>query len=224
MKKFLKFQILIAAMLACSLMVACGDDDNGDGWFNGTISGTVENANEFPNVRRIAATISFSEDDRISLAYGNFSNGRFTITLPQTMDARYLEDISDFSFIDAGKLPDNISNRNARLGTFWNLIGISSSSGAFSWDDWVTEVKYGKLHDDGDWLSTWVRFVYSDSNVTITGSHTERGTSWEETYSYDLSLKRGWNRIYCTYKYESGSELYSFSSKSVSGLRWYFFD
>jgi hypothetical protein len=53
--------------------------------------------------------------------------------------------------------------------------------------------------------------VYVDKDVIITGT--------ENDYVINMTLKKGWNILYLTNMANGGGE---YTTKEVSGLKWYF--
>ena len=140
------------------------------------------------------------------IASTNYSNGGFTLTLPAVLDDKFL-----YTFEEYGNI--KVSDENAKISDFeGGARGYDSNNEMIHRIDLV-----GKNND----LFTFVFFVYADRDVTITGSH-ERECGSSETLN--VSLKRGWNRVYSTAKYTENVSKYEISTKSVSGLKWYFFD
>jgi len=209
MKKLLKKLALLPLFCGLVLTSACSnDDDNGNdiptSWFDGTITATVENGNNYNDL--IAEVVAFALSDRYGdeiVARGIWSNGGFTITLPETLDDKFFE--SD----GHGLLEDfpsaSISDKNIRL--------------AFVGDEVTLDV----LNDNGDFIGflfwgnsdVWARFVYADRDAIITG----RESFESYTFTVNMSLKRGWNVVYYI---NLGGRNEIMTTEPVSNLRWYF--
>jgi len=73
----------------------------------------------------------------------------------------------------------------------------------------VDELKYFK-YDNNSSTYIYVIFMYSDRDVTITGS--------EDDFFAELSLQKGWNNVFVTQTRDKDT----WATKAVSGLKWHF--
>ncbi|MDR0385988.1 MAG: hypothetical protein LBH60_07915 [Prevotellaceae bacterium] len=135
-----------------------------------------------------------------------YSNGVFTLNLPESVDARYLEAM----FYD--DLPPSgvtVSNRNAK-GASVDLEAYKSDNNA----------GYIYCATGADWVG---RLVYMDADVSITGSYSETAYGIEYTYTskYNIRFERGWNMVY-EKKTEKGTVTeYEITTTAPAGLKWY---
>jgi len=196
------------------------DDDNGNGlvsgWFDGKITAQVVNGNAYNNlfssVEAFASPRSTMCDNFIYfIVKGVYSNGGFTINLPQTIDDKYLVRIDEAVFItdwnddyfDGDDI--KISNRNVKTLQIWNFEGYDSQG------DWVDNFLYIK---EGEFL-WWTRafFWYVDRDVTITGT----ADGYYEGDTWNVSLKKGWNIVYRI----NNDHQHEYTTKPVDGMKWY---
>ena len=144
----------------------------------------------------------------------NFTNGSFTIILPEAVDSKYLEKIED-------DMPKEIaiSNKNARTLCISSIYGFDSS------DKRIVSFCYEK--EEGNTYAA-MNWLYTDSDLTVSGTitHTEwvSGREYEYTETYSLALKKGWNIVYEitteTRQSNKYTEKYENTSSAVSGLKW----
>jgi len=187
------------------------------------ITAIVENGNKYNDIiRRVrAASYGSRGDDGAVHAVSTFANGRFSLTLPPTVNDRYLSFVG--GYFDEALV--NISDRNAKI-TMVDIEGWSSASGAWNWNHWVGDFIHAKADITNTSLSmTMAFYFYADRDVTITGSeyfYLDGLLRIEE--KYDLILKSGWNMVYQTLHMDDVSLALEVSTTPVSGLRWYFED
>jgi len=215
MKKLLKKLALLPLFCGLVLTSACSnDDENGNdnnndiptSWFDGTITATVVNGNDYNDlINRVGAPaviLNFESgdvsEDFVEIASATWSNGGFTITLPTTPDDKFFT-----PFIEGLPVNINVSDRNARTV----MVGFDGIA-FFAYDhtnEFVGVLSYGSAE-------TFVVFMYADRDVTIVGM---LGSAM-----YNMSLRRGWNKVFATYT-ETEVEVIV-STQAVSGLKWYF--
>jgi len=213
MKKLLKKIALLPLFCGLILTSACSnDDENGNdnnnndiptSWFDGTITATVVNGNDYDDlideiVAWAWANYDYSDDGNEIIARGNWANGGFTITLPATLGDRFLfpggEEIEDdFETI-------TVSDRNLRISLFEGIRFDAEGIGGFR-----------KYREDENSRREMI-IVYADRDATVIGT--------EGLYTFQISLKRGWNKVYVTERYRG--ELIQ-TTEPISGLRWHFF-
>jgi len=204
MKKL--FYLLTVAVAATTMFVACSKDNDEpeSGWFDGTITAVVENGNAYNGVVSKVTAEAWDNNSRkfVEIASGSYTNGGFTLRLPATLSDNYLKSDIFGPVKDALKFSDE----NAKA-TIEVIISAYNSSGVkVGWFDYGTEAEKYPAID--------VSFMYADRDLTITGSFVDRG----DTYSYSISLKKGWNKLYNTW--DDGYDEYT--TKPVSGCKWYF--
>ena len=165
------FKFFVAVFFVSSIILAgCDEDKDKDDAESEEIStinkitATVEGGSQYNDkVSKVKFVIDGSQ--YFVLATGNYSNGGFTIELPQTVDAKYLEELDFSSSV-------TVSNENAKI-LWWTYFG-----GVDADDEYFCEFIYGKL-DKYTWDPyyasdfTNVLYIYVDSNVNISGTETD---------------------------------------------------
>jgi hypothetical protein len=191
-----------SCVIACIIFGGCKKDDDSpvSGGFDGKITAKVENGSAYnTDIKKVVALIGAYLDNKTlkfddDIAYGTYSGDGFTITLPTTVEKKYLMSVRDF-FEDVLKVSGDVKY---------------SDSGVL-----VVDVDFFALNKDNQWLDYFVHstggdksttcfFVYADKEVTVTGGS-----------NISVLLKSGWNRLY----YSSGKN--KISTKTESGLKWY---
>ena len=148
-----------------------------------------------------------------SVAYGN---GTFTVFLPESVDVTCLYSIIEWYVNDDGSLPDGlmVSNKNAKI------VGVPIE--AFKGNRYVDKIEFLKVVNENKKLIAIAQLVYSDSNVSVTGTIKETndysfalnnyfaGIKYSGKYTidyfakgktithdiectYSVNLKKGWN-------------------------------
>jgi hypothetical protein len=214
MKKTLKQIALLPLFCGLLLTVACNknddkDDETPSGWFNGVITAVVENGNNYNSlIGKVSAMVEFYNEatrDWVveEIASGNWSNGGFTLTLPATLDDKFLRNLV------AGDIPTGItiSDRNAKVSEGIWFRAYNSDGSCHVGSFW-----YSKKDENSD---AEVIFTYADRDVIITSTA-------REDEIYNVSLKRGWNKIYITTMRNQGGWRVEISTKAVGGLKWHF--
>jgi hypothetical protein len=216
-------RILFTTAIIGLLFAGCGKKDNEPtldpeiptSWFDGKITAVVENGNAYNSI--VSKVVSRAEigppEEWANLTSGNYSNGGFTLTLPATPDSKFLHKINYWSWDWVGV---TYSDQNAKICFADNDGDISAYT---SNNVWVDYLYYGKF---GETSLTLVGFCYTDRDVTIIGSGEERDEDWTSTSNYSMSLKKGWNLVYITIVESENSENVEYSTKSVDGVKWYF--
>jgi hypothetical protein len=223
---FMKAFVCMFTVVALS---SCNKDDDEkeeakSGAIGNTLTVTVENGNSYNSRIDTVKLTSWDrndEDERsVELARAVYTNGGFTINLPENLGSQYLspliEDEDDFSGV-------TISNRNVKIGSpsldaykSGNEVGVFYPATGTGESDWEGEL------------------TYADSDVSITGTGT-RNYSWESgdvtytetiTVTYNVNLKKGWNIVY-----EKGQGTVNGTTYTVigevttapAGVKWYFY-
>jgi len=205
MKKLLKKLALLPLLCGLVLTSACSnDDENGNdiptSWFNGTITATVVNGNDYNDlIDRVGVFVEFDSNDNWineKIAIDTWSNSGFTITLPTTLDRRLLWQVGD-GFGDLVV----VSDANAWMNDMFEIKALDN-------DNSVIGSFLNIRTNENSMVSAFI--VYADRDFTIIG--TDYGDTW------NISLKKGWNKVYVTETETS----WMASTQAVSGLRWYF--
>jgi hypothetical protein len=190
------------------------DEEENNAIQNNTIIAVIEDGASFnEKIDSVKMEIYFESNDsknEITLAKAAYANGKFSINLPENVDAQYLEIIE---FEEEG-IPQGltVSNPNAKIGSIsLNAYKSNSDIGYF-------------YHGTEDWQG---ELVYSDSDVSVTGSHTETYDEGTYTYkdTYNVYLKEGWNMMYSKFtSKENNSYEYEYTTQVPAGAKWYFYD
>jgi len=190
-----------------------GDDNgNGDTPFNRTITAVVENGNNYNDIISTVAITLWDYDGRPhTIATGTWSNGGFTITLPETLNTALLYPI----FYDTPQ-DLNISDPSARWRDVWVRAYDEQQRNRGQFSYWSG--------DDDAYSGLYLFYV--DRDVTITGTQpyfndSDYGEPTIGGYEvWNVQLRAGWNRIYVTRKIEE--RIFYISIEPISGLRWHF--
>ena len=176
----------------------------------------VENGNTYNSVYKTVKAIYFdytystyNEPIAHIVATGNYSNGGFTVKLPQTPD-------KPLAFLDVQSYEAKgikISNRNAK-GLYFGLI--------LGYDNNGKDVGYYFVHGRVNNVNSFTRvlYYYFDRDISITGSHFDTETNFEE--SYDAFMTEGWNKVYVTKSISAnGITRHEYTTQEPGGLKWY---
>ena len=178
------------------------DDSSGSGDGNGGNASKITATNVINSSSRIVTVKAedYWYSDYDVIAQAPYKNNGFTLELPATMAAKYLEPIE----VEEGV---TVSDRNAK---YYELEEFSG----FDKDD--ETIGYFYLGDEDDSNVSW---LYVDRDVTVKGEY-----NYEDyTEKYDVKLKKGWNVVYVIIT-ESYSKGKSVTSQKPSGInpQWYF--
>jgi hypothetical protein len=196
------------SLLAMATFCACSkDDDNNTG--TSTISGnyeiTVENGSSYNSAIDSVRLMLGTYDEHV-ICNVKYNNGKFTLNLPATVPDAYLEALEESG------IPDGItvSNFNVKIG-YANLRAYKAGNRAGSF-----------YHSINDWQG---RLVYMNGDVSITGTVTNRweeyGTAYTDTFTYSISLKKGWNILYIREgKTTDHDYTLEGTTETPSGARW----
>ena len=191
----MKNYILIIAAIALAATAGCKKDDDGDygvNTFNRTITGQVVNGD--PAIKKVEASIIGE-----TIATGSYSNGGFTITLPERLNSSVCDKITESTFEGA-----TFSDKNAMIAKIMTF-DCYDGTGKFAGDLWY--------QTDETMESDFASFVYTDRNVTVNGKHLYYSTEYN-----NLILKKGWNIVYSKQTAQGKSVE---SNQEISGLKWY---
>ncbi len=215
-KTFLNFGLFLALGLTTTVFNSCDKDDDNDGGTKVSKITATNVINGSTNIKTVKALIYWEsgEDDYGSdaIAQAPYQNNGFTLELPATVGAKYLEtmDADDLEGID-------VSDKNFK--SFF-LGGLSGYNGD---DDEIGYFYLEEIKDDTEHYTIW---VYVDRDVTLKGEHKKIYEEYDEEIidKMDLTLKKGWNIMYEseTESYKNGRDVYSstFSSKKPSGVNY----
>jgi len=198
--------LLIAGLVICSMSCEKDSKGGGEGGFIINARNIIIDGND-SNIAAVKAIMwnrQSGEDEPI--ATGTYENGRFKLTLPNTIDDCYLDKASNL-----GGRWRYISNPNVKMG---EICYISAYNEA---DNEIGSFGYFESRD------TSATYVYADRSVTITGSYDGR----EGIFIYDCSLKKGWNVVYYISWGEDEDEDYRYhtlTTKKPSNitLKWHY--
>ena len=193
---FLRFLLLLALGMATVCFHSCKKDDADlvSGAFDGKITVTgIENPDEHAmhaQVRQVRVMEYFSPST--TFASANYTDGGFTLTLPQTVSDGDLYSIEEE---DSTFPNENVSDKNARIA----IVDIY----AFDGDN----KRIGGFYESNDANNVGVLFVYADRDVTVRSKR------------HSVSMKRGWNRVYEQYQM-SGLDIVS--TEPLEGMKWFY--
>jgi hypothetical protein len=208
------FMMAFVSLFTVVALCSCNkDEDDENGAIpNNTITAVVENGASYNSEIDLVKAIVYSErDDReTTLASAPYSNGGFTLNLPASLDAQYL---NAFEEVPKGV---TISNPNAKIG--------GANLEAYNKEDSYTGYFYQAT---GDWRGL---LIYVDGNLSISGNYTETETYDEETYTHtekynNCNLKKGWNMIYIKETEKTGNSYeYEYTTQAPAGVKWHFYE
>ncbi len=206
-KTFLNFGLFLALGLTTVVFNSCDKDDDNDGDTNGGNASKITATNVFngsTNIKTVKALIYWEsgENDygKDAITQAPYLNNGFTLELPTTLEAKYLEtfDADDLEGIA-------VSDKNFKSCFLEDLRGYNED------DDEIGYFYLEEENGDNDYYTSW---IYSDRDVTIKGE--------DDGEKYNVTLKKGWNVVYDSYTDDS----YSFTSQKPSGVNytWNFYD
>ena len=199
---------LLAAGIAFS---GCKKDDSiPTSAFDGKLTAKVENAGEYPTVSKIKA-LDWYGAEIVSAAY---SNGDFALTFPQSPETKFLK-LTHEAFTSGGVgLEDGSYGCSHDGEDFAKCVIVDTFEAYDDSNNWVADALYAKL---GNPSSTYAIFIYADQNISELWGHSK-----DNDIQVSISLKKGWNTVYVTYNSTTDKEVWS--TKEVSGLKWYLSD
>lgn len=206
-KTFLNFGLFLALGLTTVVFNSCDKDDDNDGDTNGGNASKITATNVIngsTNIKTVKALIYWesgeNDYDKDAITQAPYLNNGFTLELPTTLGAKYLETI------DADDLEGiAVSDKNFKSCFLDDLRGYNED------DDEIGYFYLEEENGDNDYYTSW---IYSDRDVTIKGE--------DDGEKYNVTLKKGWNVVYDSYTDDS----YSFTSQKPSGVNytWNFYD
>ena len=203
-KTFLNFGLFLALGLTTVVFNSCDKDDDNDGDTNGGNASKITATNVFngsTNIKTVKALIYWESGEnnygKDAITQAPYLNNGFTLELPTTLEAKYLETIDTEGIA--------VSDKNFKSCFLEDLRGYNED------DDEIGYFYLEEENGDNDYYTSW---IYSDRDVTIKGE--------DDGGKYNLTLKKGWNVVYDSYIDDS----YSFTSQKPSGVNytWNFYD
>jgi len=184
-----------------------------------------------PNAVLIKAFCLLSNDntDGEAISSSEIKNGNFTLLLPDTLDDKflYISGESD-EYVE-------ISCPEARCAYISYIEVYDSPRGAIN--NRIGQVFYGKYFEIINTLTEYythkvnIMFYYTDKDITVKGTRNNQGIVID---IFDVSLKRGWNKVYreemLEINWEAGGTytwttiVTSTKSERYEGLEWYIWD
>jgi hypothetical protein len=171
----------------------------------------VENGNNYNDINVVKLEVGYPDENgqyaEAMLTSASYINGRFTLNLPENVDAKYLMSVTymdRYDFIDF-----TVSNRDAKLrASQLNAYKSNSKIGFF-------------YHGTEEWAGV---LVYFDSDCNLTGSYTEILNEITYKCSYNVRGKKGWNMMYSK-ETEKGDNSYEeeITDQVPAGAKWYFY-
>ena len=180
-----------------------------------TITAVVQNGSAHNNlISKVAAYVWVEEEgvvdeygdpkwEKIELASGNYANGGFTMTLPETLDDKFLENILDSEFGDMGTAnPTNAKICAIHKSEFEAYSSNGTNVGYFF---------HGSYYDP----EIWALYVYADREVSVTAD--------ESDFLMTMSLKKGWNVVYVWYDDDDNHFISTTMPSIFQGMLWKFY-
>jgi len=212
----------------------CNKDDSGNSSIS-SINAKVENGSDY-NFDNVKAVMYYGDSgDEYVVGQSKYTNGSFTIGLPETIDKMYLSPI--ISTDDEGVSPDWVTISDT------TVMGNGISIEGYQSGNYMGDFYYGSVTQNSTLLSFSMSmiegaFVYVEKDITMKGSTTEtvdfEGISVPMNGSANVSLKKGWNILFMSISISlktnvsgdltSMSGTISLTSKDPGGLKWYFQD
>ena len=213
-KTFLNFGLFLALGLTTVVFNSCDKDDDNDGNASKITATNVINGST--NIKTVKALIYWEsgENDygKDAITQAPYLNNGFTLELPATLGAKYLETL------DADDLEGiTVSDRNFKSGFLDDLRGYNEN------DEEIGDFYLEEENEDSEHDAVW---LYVDRDVTIKGETKYIDEEYDEEYieKYDLTLKKGWNIVYGsdTESYENGRDVFlnTITSNKPSGVTY----
>jgi hypothetical protein len=213
------------------MIASCDKED--DAAVGMTISGTLEFNEKYDNDEITKVQIAIREpvtDNGITLfknvvlASGAYSDGIFSLELPAMVDDKYLgAHLLDEDFPPSIK----VSNKNVKTGVFSISTSNFDDTKQIPTTGGLVSVLTSKVYPlvyvkKDDKSITEAILLYADRKCSITGSMTMS----DETITYSVHLKRGWNILYETrpeYMESADKQIRreECTTNPISGLKWY---
>ncbi|GHT38317.1 hypothetical protein AGMMS49965_01290 [Bacteroidia bacterium] len=206
MTKFKNVFLLAAMAVSAVAFTGCEkdgeDNDNQTNAWDGVLTATnVEGVPDGVTIDAVKAFIGGYE-----VGSGTYENRGFTLSL-------------------LSPLPDKLSPvTNVEKEFPGTTASPADAKGCFSFDDFYVYAykdgnEVGRFSSDTRTLEFSI--VYVDKDVKTTGSST---TDEGYHYTFNLSLKKGWNKMYAVIDFKTGKAEIEMTTTEPSGIpaKWYF--
>jgi hypothetical protein len=206
--------VLTVFVCTATIFAACNKEE--DEVNAVTINATVEEGASYAtSIDDVKAVIADGDSILFVVASGNYTNGGFSLTLPKSIDGKYL------SAMDTD-MPEGIKISDSKVK------GCSVGFNGYKSGEIVGMFQNGKIEDE--MFTATESYLFVDGNIKISGSSTETsdlmGTPITLKTNYDLTLKKGWNLAYLNITITvTETEIImtlDISNTQLSGLKWYF--
>ena len=138
------------------------------------------------------------------IASAEYKNKGFKLTLPNTMQSKYLQyDVSEYFDV----LPSMVSDKNAKVSEVY-LLAYNNAGDVIGGFD---------MSDEGMDFYVFATYYYADRDFTIKGID----NSEDYDVEWNCTFKKGWNIMYW-YEDDGWDELYTTQKPSGINLQWYF--
>jgi len=226
-RKFFKLGLFLTLGLTTTVFYSCEKNDNGDESSNVSKIIATNVVNGSPEIVTVKAEVSWYNGNNYeyyTIAEAPYKDNGFTLELPATVPAQYLDSImenGDEVFIKGITVSDKTV-----IGTSFECFDAYDKN-----DDSIGGLYYLSVDDNGNGSEAW--WFYVDKEVTINGQNKQEYEDFNEvdiSIFNNLTLKKGWNIIYLTvthvYNQSTQIDTYTntFSNQKPSGvtLKWYF--
>ena len=145
----------------------------------------------------------------VAIAEGAYSKG-VKIALPDNVDSKFLVAFNQGVIKGA-----TISDQNAKVA----LAELTAYKGGVE----AGAFYYGR---ETDQYLAKATLLYTDRDVSITGSSSEKDGDETEIFSYSVYLKKGWNWMYSIEEESANGKKYSvkLTTSKPSAFKWVFYD
>ena len=243
---------VVAAIIVAGFFAACekktsssSSNNNGNSNGNGTDTTTTGGgggggstafvieaanvANSSSNIATVKAIVENGEEEEI-IVVSPYKNNGFKLTLPQTLNDKYLELLEDldiefdrFGFVSYFGVDIKISDNTAKGYVLYDVEAYDKD------DDYIGYFIYINDDDNGDEekfaMGYW---IYVDKNVTIKGNFQLTQSGVNVSYKCDLNLKKGWNAVYESFNAKestlTAAQIISTQKPSSFSCKWNFYD
>jgi hypothetical protein len=242
MKKNLNFLMCLA--VAGLAFVSCEKDDDKDGGSSlaggSTITASVaDGASYNAEIDSVYAGLEWETGNKWGydiIAKAPYKSGSFTITLPETVDAKYLYALNDEEEgIPAGITVSDETVKTASIFEFDAIKGgqqVGYISRSSIHEDALEDM------DDEELIQIYANGIYSVQYMYANKPATIRGSFSSDDYfddldidvpiNYNLSLQKGWNVVVtkATVKINMATQSITasvdYSNSEPAGLKWYY--